>query len=165
MIPLPLGRVAEITSGALTGQADPGAVVRGPVVIDSRAAEPGSLFVAIEGERADGHDFAAQALASGAVAVLASRPVDGPAVVVDDVRGGAGQAGQRRGHRPVEGDRRRGHRLGREDVDQRPAGPVDGQDRSNGGAGGVVQQRDRTLPHGAQGRRGHPVPGAGAVRA
>ncbi|WP_061299157.1 UDP-N-acetylmuramoyl-tripeptide--D-alanyl-D-alanine ligase [Herbidospora cretacea] len=85
MIPLPLGRVAEITSGALTGQADPGAVVRGPVVIDSRAAEPGSLFVAIRGERADGHDFAAQALASGAAAVLASRPVDGPAVVVGDV--------------------------------------------------------------------------------
>ncbi|MEV0968636.1 UDP-N-acetylmuramoyl-tripeptide--D-alanyl-D-alanine ligase [Microtetraspora glauca] len=85
MIPLPLARVAEITSGALTGMADARAVVRGPVVIDSRAVEPGSLFVAIKGERADGHDFAARACADGAVAVLASRPVEAPAVIVGDV--------------------------------------------------------------------------------
>ncbi|MCT9930657.1 UDP-N-acetylmuramoyl-tripeptide--D-alanyl-D-alanine ligase [Planotetraspora sp. A-T 1434] len=85
MIPLPLARVAEITSGALTGMADPRAVVRGPVVIDSRAAEPGSLFVAIKGGRADGHDFAEQACAAGATAVLASRPVEAPAVIVGDV--------------------------------------------------------------------------------
>ncbi|GAA0359354.1 UDP-N-acetylmuramoyl-tripeptide--D-alanyl-D-alanine ligase [Microbispora corallina] len=85
MIPLPLARVAEITSGALTGLADPGAVVRGPVVIDSRAAVPGSLFVAIKGERADGHDFARQACEAGATAVLASRAVEAPAVIVSDV--------------------------------------------------------------------------------
>ncbi|WP_433215505.1 UDP-N-acetylmuramoyl-tripeptide--D-alanyl-D-alanine ligase [Microtetraspora malaysiensis] len=85
MIPLPLARVAEVTSGALTGMADARAVIRGPVVIDSRAVEPGSLFVAIKGERADGHDFAARACADGAVAVLASRPVEAPAVIVEDV--------------------------------------------------------------------------------
>ncbi|WP_055483038.1 UDP-N-acetylmuramoyl-tripeptide--D-alanyl-D-alanine ligase [Sphaerimonospora mesophila] len=85
MIPLPLARVAEITSGALNGMADPGTVVRGPVVIDSRAAEPGSLFAAVKGERADGHDFAGQACAAGAVAVLASHPVEAPAVIVSDV--------------------------------------------------------------------------------
>src|SRR3954468_21735964 len=84
MIPLPLARIAEITSGALAGMADPRAVVRGPVVIDSRAVEPGSLFVAIKGERVDGHDFAAQAIADGAVAVLASKPVEVPAVIVGD---------------------------------------------------------------------------------
>ncbi|WP_169944831.1 UDP-N-acetylmuramoyl-tripeptide--D-alanyl-D-alanine ligase [Microbispora sp. H11081] len=84
MIPLPLARVAEITSGALNALADPSAVVRGPVVIDSRAAGPGSLFVAIKGERADGHDFARQAHDAGAVAVLATRPVEAPAVIVDD---------------------------------------------------------------------------------
>ncbi|WP_433347888.1 UDP-N-acetylmuramoyl-tripeptide--D-alanyl-D-alanine ligase [Microtetraspora malaysiensis] len=86
MIPLPLARVAEVTSGALTGMADARAVIRGPVVIDSRAVEPGSLFVAIKGERADGHDFAARACADGAVAVLASRPVEAPAVIVEDVQ-------------------------------------------------------------------------------
>ncbi|MEU1733886.1 UDP-N-acetylmuramoyl-tripeptide--D-alanyl-D-alanine ligase [Streptosporangium sp. NPDC020145] len=85
MIPLPLARIAEITSGALAGMADPRAVVRGPVVIDSRAVEPGSLFVAIKGTRADGHDFAAGAVEAGATAVLASRPVDAPAVVVGDI--------------------------------------------------------------------------------
>ncbi|GAA3445785.1 UDP-N-acetylmuramoyl-tripeptide--D-alanyl-D-alanine ligase [Planomonospora venezuelensis] len=84
MIPLPLARIAEITSGALTGMADPRAVVRGPVVIDSRAAVPGSLFVAFKGDRADGHDFAAQAVEAGAVAVLAERPVEAPAVIVGD---------------------------------------------------------------------------------
>ncbi|GAA1650049.1 hypothetical protein GCM10009733_053840 [Nonomuraea maheshkhaliensis] len=84
MIPLPLARIAEITSGALSGMADPRAVVRGPVVIDSRAVEPGSLFVAIKGARVDGHDYAAQAVRAGAVAVLAGRPVDAPAVIVPD---------------------------------------------------------------------------------
>ncbi|MEO3858369.1 UDP-N-acetylmuramoyl-tripeptide--D-alanyl-D-alanine ligase [Acrocarpospora sp. B8E8] len=87
MIPLPLGRVAEITAGALMGLTDPRAVVRGPVVIDSRAAEPGSLFVALKGERVDGHDYAVQACESGAVAVLAARPVEAPAVIVGDVVG------------------------------------------------------------------------------
>jgi UDP-N-acetylmuramoyl-tripeptide--D-alanyl-D-alanine ligase len=91
MIPLPLARIAEITSGALTGMADPGAVVRGPVVIDSRAAGPGSLFVAIKGERADGHDFARQACEAGATAVLASRAVDAPAVIVSDVPAALGE--------------------------------------------------------------------------
>ncbi|MBO3745442.1 UDP-N-acetylmuramoyl-tripeptide--D-alanyl-D-alanine ligase [Streptosporangiaceae bacterium NEAU-GS5] len=85
MIPLPLGRVAEITSGALTGLADPSAVVAGPIVIDSRAVEPGALFVAIKGERADGHDFAAAACEAGAVAALVARPVEAPAVIVGDV--------------------------------------------------------------------------------
>lgn len=84
MIPLPLARIAEITSGALSGMADPRAVVRGPVVIDSRAVEPGSLFVAFRGARVDGHDYAAQAVRAGAVAVLATRPVDAPAVIVPD---------------------------------------------------------------------------------
>jgi UDP-N-acetylmuramoyl-tripeptide--D-alanyl-D-alanine ligase len=60
--------------------------VTGPVVVDSRRAAPGSLFAALPGERADGHDFAAAAVANGAVAVLGSRPVDGvPVIVVPDV--------------------------------------------------------------------------------
>ncbi|MEU6997734.1 UDP-N-acetylmuramoyl-tripeptide--D-alanyl-D-alanine ligase [Nonomuraea sp. NPDC046570] len=84
MIPLPLARIAEITSGALSGMADPRAVVRGPVVIDSRAVEPGSLFVAIRGARVDGHDFAAQAVRAGAVAVLGTRPTEAPGVIVPD---------------------------------------------------------------------------------
>jgi UDP-N-acetylmuramoyl-tripeptide--D-alanyl-D-alanine ligase len=60
--------------------------VTGPVVIDSRRVEPGGLFAALAGERVDGHDFAPAAIAAGAAAVLASRPVPGvPAIVVPDV--------------------------------------------------------------------------------
>ncbi|WP_067832433.1 UDP-N-acetylmuramoyl-tripeptide--D-alanyl-D-alanine ligase [Actinomadura kijaniata] len=85
MIPLPLSAIAEITAGTVHG-GRPGAEVTGPVVIDSRAVEPGALFAAFRGERVDGHDYAAAALAAGAAAVLAERPVDGPCVVVPDVR-------------------------------------------------------------------------------
>ncbi|MFI6521634.1 UDP-N-acetylmuramoyl-tripeptide--D-alanyl-D-alanine ligase [Spirillospora sp. NPDC050679] len=92
MIPLALSEIAEITGGTVIGDR-PETVVRGPVVIDSRAAGPGALFAAFRGERVDGHDYAARALASGAAAVLAERPPEagpdgpaGPAVVVDDVQ-------------------------------------------------------------------------------
>ena len=85
MIPLSLGAIAGLTGGRLDQVADPAAVVAGPVIIDSRSAEPGALFAALPGARADGHDFAAQAVAAGAVAVLASRPCGAPAVLVPDV--------------------------------------------------------------------------------
>ncbi len=50
---------------------DPGAAVS-TVEVDSRAVRPGALFAALPGERADGHDFIAPALAAGATAVLAT---------------------------------------------------------------------------------------------
>lgn len=45
------------------------------VVFDSRKARPGSLFVPLQGQR-DGHEFAAQAQALGAVASFWSRPIE-----------------------------------------------------------------------------------------
>jgi UDP-N-acetylmuramoyl-tripeptide--D-alanyl-D-alanine ligase len=42
------------------------------------------LFVALKGERVDGHDFAAEAVRSGAVAALVAHDVGVPAVIVDD---------------------------------------------------------------------------------
>ena len=84
MIPLSLARIAQITGGQLC-HGDPGAVVSGEVVIDSRLAGPGGLFAAVAGERSDGHDFAAAAVAAGATAVLATRPVPVPSVLVSDV--------------------------------------------------------------------------------
>ena len=83
MIPLTLAQIAELTGGQLSGE--PAAVVTGEVVIDSRRAGPGGLFAAVAGERADGHDFASAAVAAGAVAVLATRPVPVPSVLVGDV--------------------------------------------------------------------------------
>ncbi len=85
MIPLPLAAIAGITGAELDQVCDPAARVTGPVVIDSRHVTPGALFCALAGERADGHLFADAAMAAGAVAVLASRPVGVPALVVGDV--------------------------------------------------------------------------------
>jgi UDP-N-acetylmuramoyl-tripeptide--D-alanyl-D-alanine ligase len=86
VIPLSLAQLAEITgAGALDLVPDPGALVTGPVVIDSREAGPGSLFAALPGERTDGHDFAPAAAAAGAAAVLATRPCGAPALLVPDV--------------------------------------------------------------------------------
>ena len=85
MIPLPLRQIAEITGARPDLVGDPQAPVTGPVVIDSRLAVPGSLFAALPGDHADGHDFAAAAVAAGAVAVLASRPTGTPALIVTDV--------------------------------------------------------------------------------
>jgi UDP-N-acetylmuramoyl-tripeptide--D-alanyl-D-alanine ligase len=83
VIPLSLARIAQVTGGELHG--DPAAVVTGEVVIDSRRAGAGGLFAAVAGERSDGHDFAAAAVAAGATAVLATRPVPVPSVLVADV--------------------------------------------------------------------------------
>jgi hypothetical protein len=84
VIPLSLARIARVTGGQLA-HGDPDAVVSGEVVIDSRRASPGGLFAAVAGERSDGHDFAAAAVAAGATAVLATRPVPVPSVLVADV--------------------------------------------------------------------------------
>jgi UDP-N-acetylmuramoyl-tripeptide--D-alanyl-D-alanine ligase len=85
MIPLTLGQVAAITGGTLAG-ADPAVAVTGEFVIDSRRVAPGGVFVAVSGERVDGHSFGPAAMALGAVAMLGTRAVDGvPSVVVADV--------------------------------------------------------------------------------
>ena len=84
MIALTLAEVAAAAGGRLHDAPDPDVTVVGPVVVDSRLAGPGALFVAVKGERTDGHEHAAQAVAAGAVAVLAARPVGAPAIVVDD---------------------------------------------------------------------------------
>ncbi len=50
------------------------------VSIDSRALGADALFVALAGERVDGHDFVAQAAAAGAVAALVEREIAGVAI-------------------------------------------------------------------------------------
>jgi UDP-N-acetylmuramoyl-tripeptide--D-alanyl-D-alanine ligase len=46
--------------------------------VDSRRVAPGSLYVALNGERVDGHAFVADALRAGAVGALVARPVELP---------------------------------------------------------------------------------------
>src|SRR6266540_3563911 len=61
--------------------------VRG-LTYDTRDVVSGSLFFCVPGARADGHDFAAEAVAAGAVAVVVERPLDVPVpqVLVADAR-------------------------------------------------------------------------------
>ncbi|HZW83018.1 MAG TPA: Mur ligase domain-containing protein, partial [Candidatus Deferrimicrobium sp.] len=58
------------------------------VCYDSRQVEQGSLFVCIPGLKSDGHDFAAQAVSRGAVALIVERFLDLPIsqVKVKDAR-------------------------------------------------------------------------------
>ena len=96
MIELSLAQIAEIVGGRLADiAADEAAATRvtGTVEFDSRAVTPGALFLALPGARSDGHDFAAAAVAAGAVAVLAARPVGVPAIVVDPTPDADGTAG------------------------------------------------------------------------
>ena len=84
---LTLGWIARAAGGRLFGgQAD--REVR-EVVIDSRAAAAGDLFVAIRGPRFDGHDFVAEVLSRGAAAIVDSRSSgrpepDGALIEVED---------------------------------------------------------------------------------
>ncbi|MEM8703529.1 MAG: UDP-N-acetylmuramoylalanyl-D-glutamyl-2,6-diaminopimelate--D-alanyl-D-alanine ligase [Pseudomonadota bacterium] len=82
-----LDAFAEAAGGRIRGEAD--AEITG-ISIDSRSLEPGDAFIAIKGDRFDGHDYAAAALEAGAgVAVVAENrlselPEDGRYVVVAD---------------------------------------------------------------------------------
>ena len=85
---LTLGWIAGAVGGRLAaGRAD--TEVR-EVVIDSRVAGPGDLFVAIKGPRFDGHDFVAEVLARGAAAAIVEPapgkgvPYEGPVIEVGD---------------------------------------------------------------------------------
>ncbi|HXF72690.1 MAG TPA: UDP-N-acetylmuramoyl-tripeptide--D-alanyl-D-alanine ligase [Actinomycetota bacterium] len=73
MRPRRLSEVARATAGRVRGD---DALVSA-VVVDSRRAGPGALFVALRGERADGHAFVGDAFARGAAAALV-RPGAGP---------------------------------------------------------------------------------------
>src|ERR687896_21175 len=63
----------------------------------SRSVVPGTLFFCVPGFRADGHDFAPDAVARGAVALVCQRPLGlgVPEVIVDDVRAAMGPASAR----------------------------------------------------------------------
>lgn len=80
-----LDAVLEATGGRAEGiEAD---VIRS-ISIDSREIGPDALFVAIKGDRFDGHDFVDTALANGAVAALVSRGEGAGRITVPDALGG-----------------------------------------------------------------------------
>ncbi len=79
MIAMSLREIATVVGGEVSTAGDPQLVVDAPAYLDSRAPVPGGLFVALVGERVDGHDYAA-----GQHAVLGSRATSSPTVVVGD---------------------------------------------------------------------------------
>ena len=119
---------------------------------------PGGLFVAFAGEKVDGHDYAATAIAAGAVAVLGTREVPGvPMVLVDDALAAMGAAGPRGGGPAARADRDRDHRLVRQDHHQGPDRAAHRPARADGGAARLVQQRAGAPVHGAAGRPAAPA--------
>jgi UDP-N-acetylmuramoyl-tripeptide--D-alanyl-D-alanine ligase len=92
-----LTEIAEATGGALVGSAN-GQAIEG-VVTDSRSVEPSNLYVALRGERLDGHAFVGQALSRGAVAALvqdrSALPQGALGVVVQDSVHALGQLAKR----------------------------------------------------------------------
>jgi len=97
MEPRSLKYVAEACAGECQGPGD--REVRA-VCTDSRRVAPGDLFVALRGERHDGHDFAGAAARAGAGAALLARdcaglPPDFPVIRVADTRRALGQLAAR----------------------------------------------------------------------
>ena len=70
----------------------------GEIVTDTRRLAPGSLFVALRGERFDAHDFIGQARMAGAVAAVVERPLNDPLpqLQVTDTRLALGLLGRAR---------------------------------------------------------------------
>ena len=83
MITLTASEIALLVGGELFCDRD--LLVSKAPVFDSRQATPGCFFLALKGENADGHDFAADAYRSGAMFSLTSQRIDGPCIVVTDV--------------------------------------------------------------------------------
>ncbi len=88
--------VVQGASGEVAGE-PAGAVEITGLAYDSRAVEPGSLFFCVTGFQRDGHDFAAQALARGAAALVVERPLglEAPEVIVPSARAAMGPAAVR----------------------------------------------------------------------
>jgi len=73
-----LKQILQITAASLQGHiGNLDKVWVSHVSTDSRDLPPGSLFIALSGERFDGHDFVWEALRQGAVAAVVHRPIDG----------------------------------------------------------------------------------------
>lgn len=87
-----LSRVLADLRGGPACALDGEDVVVGDITVDSREAGPGAIFSCVRGEHHDGHDFAADAIAAGAAALLVDHvlPLPAPQIVTSDVRAATG---------------------------------------------------------------------------
>ncbi|MEK9956357.1 MAG: Mur ligase domain-containing protein, partial [Actinomycetota bacterium] len=89
MKPLPVDVLATAmnasVNAALDAALDATEIQATGVAIDSRDITPGDVFCALEGERVDGHDFAAEAIAADAGAINSNRDISGvPSLVTQN---------------------------------------------------------------------------------
>jgi UDP-N-acetylmuramoyl-L-alanyl-D-glutamate--2,6-diaminopimelate ligase len=93
--------IAVLAPAEVVGRAD--AAIH-DLAYDARAARTGSLFFCVPGERADGHDFAPEAVRNGAVALVVQRRLDLPVpqVVVENSRAAMAPAADEFFGRPTE---------------------------------------------------------------
>ncbi len=82
MIPLKSSEIARIINGELHGS---DCEVSAPAFLSSQECIEGSIFVALKGERVDGHDFIADAFNHGTVLAITSQQTAQRCIVVDDV--------------------------------------------------------------------------------
>jgi UDP-N-acetylmuramoyl-tripeptide--D-alanyl-D-alanine ligase len=82
MITMKASEIAEVTGGVLHGDDCP---ITAPAYLSSRDCIQGSIFLAIKGEKVDGHDYVAEAFKNGALLALTSHQVSQRCIVVDDV--------------------------------------------------------------------------------
>jgi UDP-N-acetylmuramoyl-tripeptide--D-alanyl-D-alanine ligase len=93
MIAMSLAQIAQVTGGDLLNAAESDRLINN-ISTDTRTVCDGDLFLALEGERFDGHLFVAQAVAKGAAVALVSRPLSDiaiPQILVTDTRIALGQ--------------------------------------------------------------------------
>lgn len=76
---LTLRRIAEVCGGRFVGNEEDALREAVSITTDSRQAEPGGVFAAIKGARADGHDFIPAVLEKGALGVICEREPEGTA--------------------------------------------------------------------------------------
>lgn len=82
MISMNASEIAKVVGGALLG----GDVeITSPAFLSSQNCIPGSIFLAIKGEKVDGHQFIVDAFDHGAVVALTTKPSEHRCIVVDDV--------------------------------------------------------------------------------
>ncbi|NBQ00553.1 MAG: UDP-N-acetylmuramoyl-tripeptide--D-alanyl-D-alanine ligase [Actinobacteria bacterium] len=83
MIEMSIRQMAEIMQGSSHGEV----FVTSEAIFqfDSRQINPGDIFLALKGEKADGHDFISDAMTRGAALSLVDRPVSTPHILVDNV--------------------------------------------------------------------------------
>ena len=69
-------QIADYAGGTFAVRPIDASAIMSGLTWDSRDVQPGWLYVALPGERVDGHDFVAAALRAGALGALVARPLD-----------------------------------------------------------------------------------------